>query len=77
MVAEFYNEGIEAVFDLISNWDRETLRKRDCPDRRLMNAMLAANPRKLPEAHIVDQDNVTEIAEKSDKYRTKLLLSNY
>lgn len=77
LVAEFYNEGIEAVFDLISNWDRETLRKRDCPDRRLMNAMLAANPRKLPEAHIVDQDNVTEIAEKSDKYRTKLLLSNY
>lgn len=73
LVQEFYNEGIEAVFDLIENWDRETLRKKDFPDPNLMKTMLDSNPKKLPEVHIIDRNNMDEIAKKSDKYRKKLL----
>jgi predicted HAD superfamily phosphohydrolase len=73
LVQEFYNEGIEAVFDLIENWDRETLKKKDFPDPYLMSAMLESNPKKLPEVHIVNRDNMDEIAKKSDRYRKKIL----
>jgi len=75
LVQEFYNEGIEAVFDLVSNWDRDALKKRECPDRHLMDAMLEANPRKLPEVFVINKNNVAEIAKKSDKYRKKLALT--
>jgi len=78
LIKEFYNEGIEAVFDLVEHWDRKTLESRECPDPYMMKAMLEANPRKLPEVHVVDRYNVNEIAEKSEKYREKLLLEgNY
>lgn len=70
---QFYNKGIQAVMDLAGNWDRKYLKTADFPDRHLIDAMLTANPRKLPEVHIVDRSNVDEIAEKSDKYRRKLL----
>jgi predicted HAD superfamily phosphohydrolase len=72
LVQEFYNEGIEAVFDLVENWNRESLEKKDFPDPYLMSAMLNANKKKLPEVHIVDRDNMDEIAKKSDKYRRNL-----
>ena len=72
LVQEFYNEGIEAVFDLVENWDRKTLEKKDFPDPYLMSAMLNSNPKKLPEVHIVKKDNVDEIAKKSDNYRKNL-----
>jgi energy-converting hydrogenase A subunit R len=74
LVQEFYNEGIEAVFDLVGNWNRETLKKADCPDRCLMDAMIAANPKKLPEVYIINNSNVKDIAEKSNAYRKKLLM---
>lgn len=77
LAGEFYSRGIEAVYDLVENWDREKLRRRDCPDRNLMNAMLAANPRKLPEVYRVTRDNAAEIADRSDTYRKKLLMSYY
>ncbi|MDR3075030.1 MAG: hypothetical protein LBU30_03190 [Candidatus Methanoplasma sp.] len=77
LVQEFYNEGMEAVFDLVENWNRETLRKKDFPDPYLMSAMLESNPRKLPEVHIVNRDNADEIAKRSDKYRKALLRSEY
>ncbi|MDR2698910.1 MAG: hypothetical protein LBB30_04465 [Candidatus Methanoplasma sp.] len=73
LVQEFYNEGIEAVFDLIENWNRETLKNKDFPDPYLMSTMLESNPKKLPEVHIVNRDNVDKIAKKSDKYRKNLL----
>ncbi|MCL2296069.1 MAG: hypothetical protein FWC29_03180 [Methanomassiliicoccaceae archaeon] len=73
LVQEFYNEGIEAVLDLVENWDRKTLEKKDFPDPYLMSAMLASNPKKLPEVHIVNKDNADEIAKKSTDYRKKLL----
>jgi predicted HAD superfamily phosphohydrolase len=73
LVQEFYNEGIEAVFDLVGDWNRETLKKKDFPDPYLMKTMLESNPKKLPEVYIVTKDNVDEIAKKSDAYRKKLL----
>ncbi|MDR0309862.1 MAG: hypothetical protein LBH88_03805 [Candidatus Methanoplasma sp.] len=73
LVQEFYNEGIEAVFDLVENWNRETLKKKDFPDPYLMSAMLESNPKKLPEVHIVNRDNAEEIAQKSEAYRKKIL----
>ncbi|MDR2846196.1 MAG: hypothetical protein LBV63_02830 [Candidatus Methanoplasma sp.] len=73
LVQSFYNEGIESVLELVHNWNRESLSKIDFPDRYLMDTMLAANPKKLPEVYAVDRHNVDEIAKKSDKYRKNLL----
>jgi energy-converting hydrogenase A subunit R len=73
LVQEFYNEGIEAVFDLVENWDRETLKKKDYADPYLMKTMLESNPKKLPEVHIIKKDNAGKVAKKSDDYRKKLL----
>jgi len=69
LVQEFYNEGIEAVFDLVESWDRKTLEKKDFPDPYLMRTMLGSNPKKLPEVYIVKKDNADEIAKKSEKFR--------
>ncbi|MCL2510303.1 MAG: hypothetical protein FWF07_04400 [Methanomassiliicoccaceae archaeon] len=73
LVQEFYNEGIEAVYDLVENWNRKTLEKKAFPDPYLMSSMLAANPKKLPEVYIVNNDNVDDLAKKSDRYRVELL----
>ncbi|MDR3206690.1 MAG: hypothetical protein LBT41_06350 [Candidatus Methanoplasma sp.] len=75
LVHAFYNEGIEAVFDLAENWNRDHLRTARFPDRHLMEAMLASNPKKLPEVHIVSRRNVDEIALKSERYRKNLMQS--
>lgn len=71
--AEFYDRGLQAVLDLANNWDRKYLKNADVHDRNLMQAMLEANPRRLPEVYVVDKNNVDEIAEKSNAYRRKLL----
>ena len=69
----FYNEGIEAVLELAGSWDRRSLKELDFPDRYLMDAMLAANPKKLPEVYAIDRKNVDEISKKSAAYRRKML----
>ncbi len=71
LAAEFYNTGIQGVFDLVDNWDREYLRTASCPDRNLMDRMLALNPRKLPEVYRVTRKNVGEISARSDAFRRK------
>ena len=70
---QFFNRGIEAVLDLARNWDRKYLKEAEFPDRNLVDAMLAAHPRKLPEVYIVDRKNVDEVAAKSAEYRKKTL----
>lgn len=70
---QFFSRGIESVLDLARNWDRKYLKEAEFPDRNLVDAMLAAHPRKLPEVYIVDRKNVDEIAAKSAAYRKKLL----
>jgi energy-converting hydrogenase A subunit R len=74
ILSEFYTAGIEGVFSLISSWDREKLAKKEFSDRHLMNAMLNAFPIKLPEAVIVDDDNVDDMMKHSERYRRKLNL---
>ncbi len=69
----FYDRGIEAILDLIANWERPYLKKCEFSDRNLLDRMLAAHPRKLPEVYAVDRDNVDEIAAKSDAFRKKLV----
>ena len=70
LVQEFYNKGIEAVLDLVENWDIETLKKKDFPDPYLMSAMLS---KKLPEVYAVNRDNVDIVAKKSDRFRKEIL----
>ena len=72
LVSKFYDTGIQGVFDLIDNWNRETLEGPDMPDRNLVAEMLSRHPKKLPEVYRVTRDNVDEIAAKSDAYRSKL-----
>ncbi|MEA4976973.1 MAG: hypothetical protein VB016_00230 [Methanomassiliicoccaceae archaeon] len=73
LLQAFYNEGIEAVMDLADNWNRKSLKSWDFPDRYLMDAMLAANPKKLPDVYVVNRKNVDEISKKSVDYRKRIL----
>ncbi len=70
---EFYNEGIEAVFDLVENWKREKLKRMPSPDPYLMSTMLASHPKKLPDVRIVTRDNVDEVAKASNAFRKTLV----
>ena len=72
ILSEFYAGGLEEVYSLVSSWDREKLAKKEFSDRHLMNAMLTAFPAKLPEAIIVDDDNVDDIMKQSERFRRKL-----
>lgn len=69
LAAAFYNGGMEAVADLLENWDRESLEKMDFPDRYLLREMLQTFPDKLPVALMVDRHNVDEVAFQSELYR--------
>lgn len=70
---EFYNGGIESVYDMIENWNIESLRRRPCADRNLMNMFLAQFPERLPEIYRVDDDNLKEVTIKSVAYRKRIL----
>ena len=70
----FYDRGIEAMMDLASNWERPYLKKCEFSDRNLLDRMLAANPRRLPEVHVVDRHNVDEVAKRSAEFRRKMML---
>lgn len=72
LAAEFYNEGIQAVFDLVENWDREKLETCKCADRNLMDRMLRTFPRKLPVVKMVTRKNTREIIQESEEYRRKM-----
>lgn len=73
LTQEFFNGGIQSVTDLVNNWNRQYLKKADMPDRHLMDCMLKAHPRKLPEVHMVDKHNVEEISKTSETYRSKIM----
>ena len=36
LVSVFYNRGIEAVYELVDNWNREALSKREGPEKDLV-----------------------------------------
>lgn len=69
LVSEFYNEGIQAVSDIIDNWNKDYLKSCKCSDRNLMNKMLEIFPTNLPIVKIVDEYNVDAIAKESEMYR--------
>ncbi len=71
LVNEFYNGGIESVFEMIDHWTHEGLREWPCADRNLMNEMLAQFPTGLPEVYRVDHRNYKEVAAKSLEFRKK------
>lgn len=73
LTAEFYNEGIEAVYDMIENWDRKKLATHKCADRNLMDTMLEAFPKKLPVVKKVDRHNVDDVVIESEAFRKKIL----
>lgn len=70
----FNDRGIEAILDLAENWNRNYLKNCEFPDRNLLDRMLAAHPRKLPEVYAVDGSNVDEVAELSAEFRKKVFL---
>ncbi|MCL2711715.1 MAG: hypothetical protein FWD37_00335 [Methanomassiliicoccaceae archaeon] len=74
LVSEFYINGLEAVYSMIGSWDRKELMRRECSDKNLMNAMLAAFPSKLPEVVIVDDNNLNDVMRESERYRRKLTI---
>lgn len=76
LAAEFYNEGIESVYELAENWSREHLENKAGPDRNLIDTVLERFPKKLPEVYLVDRDNADDIADISDTYRRRFYVSD-
>ncbi len=72
LIGEFYNEGIQAVYDMVDNWNVDYLRDCKCSDRNLMDRMLSTFPRKLPVVKKVGRRNVKAVIEESDAYRRKI-----
>ena len=72
LVGEFYNEGIQAVYDMVDNWNRDYLKDCKCSDRNLMDRMLSTFPRKLPVVKRVGRRNVKSVIEECDAYRRKV-----
>lgn len=71
---EFYNGGIESVYDMIEHWSVEDLRRRPCADRNLMNRFLVQFQNGLPEVHRVDESNRKEITIRSNSLRKRILV---
>lgn len=71
---EFYNGGIESVYEMIEHWNHDDLKSRPCADRNLMNSFLAQFPKKLPDVYRVDDDNLKSVTEASIAYRKRILL---
>ncbi|MCQ2055976.1 MAG: hypothetical protein MJY64_00675 [archaeon] len=70
--SEFYNEGIERVYDLIDNWNLEKLRMYPCFDKNLANAILKAHPRKLPIVKRITRSNIGECIIQGEDYNRKM-----
>lgn len=73
LVAKFYDTGIQGVFDLIDNWYLEYLENSRFSFDPLVRELLRNHPHKLPEVYRITNENVDEIALKSDEYRRNLL----
>ncbi len=69
---EFYNGGIESVFTMVRNWDRDYLSTHACCDRNLMDRFLEKYPRTLPKVMLVDRKSAPGIIAESAEYRKKV-----
>lgn len=72
LASEFYNEGIERVYDLIDNWNLEKLRIYPCFDRNLANVILRAYPKKLPVVRRITRSNIDECIIQGEDYSRKM-----
>ncbi len=73
LATEFYNGGIETVYNMIENWDRKSLEEMCVADRHLLNKFFEEHPKKLPIVFKVDDNNIDEIVMTSAEYRGRLL----
>ena len=71
LVNEFYNGGIESVFEMADGWSREYLEQHACCDRNLMNRFLETYPKNLPKVCRVTKKNVKNVIEDSVAFRRK------
>lgn len=72
LAAEFYDYGIDSVFDMADNWNKEYIDKRICSDRNVINTLLEQSKKKLPTVVRVTRDNVKDVIEQSLAYRKKM-----
>ena len=73
-VEQFYDTGIEGVYDLVDHWSRDGLKNyTKYPDPGLMDAMLREPD--LPIVRRITQDNVSEIASESSACRKAIMSS--
>ena len=72
LAAEFYDGGIESVFDLIGNWSADFIRKKEGPDRHLLKELIRVSGKRFPEVVAVNDDNREDIARRSEIYRKKV-----
>ncbi len=68
----FYDKGIQAVYNLIDEWDRDFLDSGDFPDRNLGDRLLG-EPGPFPELYVTANEDLDELKEKSEKSRKKLM----
>ncbi|MBO4357180.1 MAG: hypothetical protein J5813_03295 [Candidatus Methanomethylophilaceae archaeon] len=69
----FTDKGPQAAIELAENWDRKYLKNTNFPDSNLMDTFLREHPGQLPEVYVLNNNNVDEIAKRSDEYRKALL----
>ena len=69
IAAEYYNEGIEAVHELIKNWNLDYLREKTGPDRYLLDSFIKKYPLELPEVIRVTNKNVKSVTQRSEDFR--------
>ncbi len=69
----FFDTGVQGVIDLADNWNRSYLSTASVPDPNIRDHLLAMHPKKLPELYVLNEDNVHQVATRSDKYRRKLM----
>ena len=74
LVEQFYDTGIEGVYDLIDHWNRDDLKAYTrYPDPGLMEAMLKEP--ELPMVRRITKNNVTEVASESSACRKAIMSS--
>ena len=71
VAAEYYNEGIEAVYELVENWTVEHLREKEGPDRYLLDTLINISPKGLPEVVRITNKNIKAVTERSEAFRKK------
>ena len=72
LAAEFYDYGIDSVFDMADNWNKEYIDKRISSDKNVINTLLEQSKKRLPTVIRVTRDNVKDVIEQSLAYRRKM-----